>query len=180
MSDDPTRQRIERVVFDHEQAATNGQARCQILDRGATRIHRNVVHHVGKNDQSVIAMQLVESVREHSALAQRRRDLIQTERGDIVAVDHVMRTPLRQFGRQRTHAAAEIQNLGRRGTEQTIDIGGLVAGEILGRFPAERDTAVEYRFVIRSELIEFRHVVSILRCRAMVAQTEGCRYHAGN
>jgi len=161
MRDDPARQRIERIVFDDEQASTARQPRGQVHDRFVARLQRNVVHDVGKNDQTVVAMQFVEPVGKQAAFAQRRCNLVQTRRGHVITVDRILRTMLGQGHRQRADTAAEIQDFRRRGTEQAIDIRRLVFGEILGRFAAERDTAIEHRFVVRGKLIEFRHVVPI-------------------
>jgi len=174
MRDDPARQRIERIMFDDEQASAARQPRGQIHDRFLARLRRNVVHDVGKNDQAVIAMQFVEPVCKQAAFAQRWCNLVQARRGHVVAVDRILRTMQGQGRRQRADAAAEIQNFGRRRAEQTIDIRRLVFGEILGRFAANGDAAVEHRFVVRGKLIEFRHVVSRHQCRAMLAQSRCC------
>jgi len=157
MGDDPARQRIQRIVLDDQQPAMRGQARGQIRDRGLTLGWRNVVHHIGQHDQPVIAMQLVEFAGEQAAAAQLRCNLIETGRRNVVAVNRVARTPLRQRGRQRANAATEIEDFRRRRAQQMVDVGGLVLREILGRLPAERDTAVEHGFVVRGKLIEFRH-----------------------
>jgi len=72
-------------------------------------------------------------------------------------VDHIPQAPLCQCRRERTDTAAEVENLRWRRAEQLIDVSGLVLREVLGRFPAERDAAVEHGLVVRCELIEFRH-----------------------
>jgi len=78
MGDDPARERVERIVFDHQQTAAECKPRGEILDRGAPLLRHDVVHHIGEHDQAVIAVQLIEPAREHAMLAQRRLDLIQT------------------------------------------------------------------------------------------------------
>jgi len=90
MRDDPARQRIERIVFDDEQASTARQPRGQVHDRFVARLQRNVVHDVGKNDQTVVAMQFVEPVGKQAAFAQRRCNLVQTRRGHVVTVDRIL------------------------------------------------------------------------------------------